>query len=94
MQRPLRELLLAGLAGELRGGMVVDWPVAELERGVDTPATRLLAGLGDLCSLSDVEPHLALALAERGVVRPVDENDLRRGRGSLTAARPARPGSG
>ena len=79
MNRPLRELLLAELAGELRGGTVVDWAVAELERGVDTPATRVLAGLGGSCSLSEVEPYFASALAERGVARPVDENGLRRG---------------
>lgn len=94
MNRPLRELLLAELAGELRGGTAVDWAVAELERGVDTPATRVLAGLGASCSLSEVEPYFASALAERGVARPVDENGLRRGQGSLTPARPARPGAG
>jgi hypothetical protein len=73
----LVDLLVRRLDTSVSAAVMVDWAVAALSAGLDTPALVILAGLPPASILSDAEPWFEKTLVELGIKLPPAE-DLRR----------------
>jgi hypothetical protein len=70
----LLDLLVTGQTG----GDYSRWGEAALEHGLDSPALRILAGLGPQTIWSEAEPYFRRTLAELGITLPTVDESLRR----------------
>jgi hypothetical protein len=72
-----RKLLARRSIGTATSSDYVDWAVAELLAGTDTPNLRILAGLPKPPYWPDVERHFERTLMEMGLTLPEPEAYLR-----------------